>query len=86
MKSLEEMTKDELEQFQVAKEAEYQMSMDSLTTVELREAEISREITKLQLEKKQLAPALIQGKHNLRRIASELRSVKTLIYRRLQGL
>ena len=86
MKSLDEMTKDELEQFQVAKEAEYQMSMDSLTTVELREAEISREITKLQLEKKQLAPALIQGKHNLRRIASELRAVKTLIYRRLQGL
>lgn len=86
MKSLEEMTKDDLEKFQVAKETEYQMAMDSLTTVELREAEISQAITKLQLEKKQLSPALIQGKHNLRRIASELRAVKTMLFRRIQGL
>jgi phage FluMu protein gp41 len=86
MKDLNEMSKDELESLQVTKENEYQLSMQSLTTVELQDNEIARKITELQLERKSLAAALIQGKHNLRRVASELRNIKTFIYKRLGGL
>jgi len=86
MKNLDDMSKDELEVRQCQKENEYQLSMQSLTTVELQDNELARKITELQLERKSLAAALIQGKHNLRRVASELRNIKTMIYRRLQGL
>ncbi len=86
MKNLDDMSKDELEVLQCQKENEYQLSMQSLTTVELQDNELARKITELQLERKSLAAALIQGKHNLRRVASELRNIKTMIYRRLQGL
>ena len=80
------MSKDELERLQVAKETEYQLAMDSLATVEIEDAKLAREIAEKQLSRKNLATALIQGKHNLRRIASELRNIKTMIYRRLGGL
>ena len=80
------MSKDELERVQVAKETEYQMAMDSLATVEIEDAKLAREIAEKQLSRKNLSTALIQGKHNLRRIASELRNIKTMIYRRLGGL
>ena len=80
------MSKDELERVQVAKETEYQLAMDSLATVEIEDAKLAREIAEKQLSRKNLATALIQGKHNLRRIASELRNIKTMIYRRLGGL
>lgn len=80
------MTKDQLEQIQVTKETEYQLAMDNLSTVEIEDARLAKEIAERQLARKNLATALIQGKHNLRRIASELRNIKTMIYRRLSGL
>jgi len=83
--NLDEMSKDQLEAVQIQKENEYRLSMDSLTTVELQDLELSKKYTEIQLERKNLAPAIVQGKHNLRRIASELRNIKTLIYRRLSG-
>lgn len=79
------MSKDELENLQIAKENEYQLSMDSLATVEIQDIEIAKKIAQLQLDRKNLSTALVQGKHNLRRIASELRNIKTMIYKRLSG-
>lgn len=84
--NLEEMSKDELEKMQVAKEREYQLSMESLTTVETQDCELARKIAEIQLQRKNLSIALIQGKYNLRRVASELRNIKTMIYRRIGGL
>ena len=84
--NLDDMSKDELEALQVSKENEYQLAMQSLNTVELRDNELSRKATEIQLERKTLAPALTQGKYNLRRVASELRNIKTMIYKRLSGL
>lgn len=86
MKLITEMSKDELENLQVAKENEYQLCMDSLATVELQDLDYSRQVAELQLKRKQLGSALIQAKHNLRRVASELRNIKTLIYKRLGGM
>ena len=79
------MSKDELENLQVQKEEELRLAMDSLNTVEVRDIELSKKIVELQLDRKNLATAITQGKHNLRRIASELRSIKPLIFRRLRG-
>jgi len=84
--NLENISKDELEKMQIAKENEYQLSMESLSVVEVTDAELSRKIATLQLERKNLSVAMIQGKFNLRRVASELRNIKTMIYRRLGGL
>ena len=81
-----DMDKDELENLQVQKENEYQLAMQSLNTVELQDIELSRKVAELQLQRKQLSVALVQGKYNLRRIASELRNIKTLIYKRLGGM
>ena len=86
MKLLDEMTKDELENIQVQKETEYQLSIQSLTTVELRDNELAIEVAKIQLDRKTLANAIIQAKSNMRRCASELRNIKTMIYKRLAGL
>jgi outer membrane murein-binding lipoprotein Lpp len=83
---MEELTKDQLENLQIQKENEYRLAMDSLTTVELQDLEISKKIAQLQLDRKNLSAALIQGKHNIRRANSELRNIKTLIYKRLSGL
>ena len=79
------MSKDELEILQISKEEEYRLSMESLTSVELRDIELSKKAVEIQLDRKNLATAITQGKHNLRRIASELRAIKTLIYKRLRG-
>ena len=83
--NLDEMSKDQLEAVQIQKENEYRLSMDSLITVELQDLELSKKYTEIQLERKNLAPAIAKGKHNLRRIVSELRNIKTFIYRRLSG-
>ena len=80
------MGKAELENLQVCKEEELQLAMKSLCTVELRDNELATEVAKIQLDRKTLANAIIQAKSNLRRCASELRNIKTMIYKRLSGL
>lgn len=81
--NIDTMTKDELENLQMSKENEYRLSMDSLTTVEIQDLEIAKKIAQLQLDRKNLGTALIQGKHNMRRVASELRDIKVMIWKRL---
>lgn len=82
---LNNLNQRELEALQVQKEEEYTLSMQSLTAVEIRDIELSRKVAELQLERKTLATALVQGKFNLRKVSSELRVIKTLIYKRLRG-
>lgn len=80
---INKLNKVELEGLQVVKEEEYQLAMQSLSTIELRDMELSRKVAEIQLERKTLAAALIQGKYNLRKLSSELRVIKTMIYKRL---
>jgi hypothetical protein len=86
MKELSEMTPEEIESEQVLKETEYQLAMQSLFEVETKDNQISRDITELQLERKRLADSLIKAKYNLRRIASELRNLKTMFFKKKAGL
>ena len=86
MKTLDEMTPEEIETEQVCKETEYQLAMESLFQVETKDNQISRDITELQLERKRLADSLIKAKYNLRRIASELRNLKTMFFKKKAGL
>ena len=86
MDSMDNLTKDQLEDLQMKKENEYRLAMDSLATVEIQDTELAHKIAEIQLERKNLAIALIQGKHNLRRIASELRCAKTMLFRRIGGM
>lgn len=79
------MTKDDLEATQVEKEKEYQDLISSLETIELKEIEISQKIAELQVEKKKLSSSLLKGRHALRTVASEMRVIKTYIYKRLRG-
>ena len=81
----ENMTKDELEQEQINLENEYKKILDALEKIELEEIDISRKMTELQLQKRNLSSALLKGRHSLRSIASDMRIIKTHIYRRLRG-
>jgi hypothetical protein len=82
---LDEMTKDELESLQIQKENEYQLAMQCLETIELQDLDMAKKVSEMQLSRKNLATGLTQGKYNIRRIASELRNIKTYIYKRLRG-
>ncbi len=81
--NIADMTKDDLEALQVKKEVELQLAMDALTTVELTDNEKALQVAKIQLERKTLSGSIIQAKHNVRHLASELRNIKTLIWKRL---
>lgn len=83
--NLDEMDKESLEVLQNQKEAEYRLSLDALEKVELQDLDISKKIAELQLSRKNLGTALTQGKYAVRRISSELRSIKTYIYKRLRN-
>jgi hypothetical protein len=72
-----------LETLQIAKEQEYQLSLQNLEKVELMDLDLARKVAELQLSRKNLATALTQGGYNIRRINSELRNIKTYIYKRL---
>ena len=85
MAELEKMSKDELEVLQIAKEQEYQLSLQNLEKVELMDLDLAKKVAELQLQRKNLSTALTQGGYNIRRINSELRNIKTYIYKRLRG-
>lgn len=89
---MEHMSKRELEDLQVKKEAEYREGMKALSVVEIEDhqldkqiIELRRQILDLQIKRKELADAITKAKYNLRLISSTLRDVKTLIYQRLAG-
>jgi len=84
--TLETMTKDQLETLQIATENEYQEASRALTEVEIHDIELAKKIAQLQLERKDLAMALVKGKHNVREISSQLRNIKCMIYKRLGGM
>lgn len=80
------MTKAELEKQQVIKELELQEATANLATVEMEDNNLATQIAELQLKRKRLGNAIIQGKSNLRRVASELRNLKTLLFQRIGGM
>lgn len=82
---LNELTKDELEKLQIEKENEYQLAMKSLEMVEVQDLDLAKKVAELQLSRKNLSTALVQGKYTVRRISSELRNIKTYIFKRLRG-
>jgi len=84
--NIDQMSKQELEAQQVIKELELQEATASLATVEIKDNELATKVAELQLERKRLGAAMIQGKSNLRRVASELRNLKTMIFKRIGGL
>lgn len=83
---IDKLSKSELEAQQVIHELELQQATADLATVEIRDNELATKVAELQLERKRLGSALIQGKANLRRVSSVLRNIKTMIYKRLSGL
>lgn len=85
MTDLNEMTKEQLEQEQITKENEYQLTLQNLETVELQDLDLAKKIAELSLSRKNLQTAIVQGKYNVRRVSSELRNIKTYIYKRIRG-
>lgn len=83
---ISEMSKDQLESAQVVKELELQSAIRALSIVEEEDNNLAVEVAKLQLKRKELGTALIQGKSNQRRVSSELRNLKTMLFRRIAGL
>lgn len=89
---MDNLSKRELEDLQVKKEAEYRESMKALSVVEIEDhqldkqiIELRRQILDLQIKRKELADAITKAKYNLRLISSTLRDIKVLIYQRLSG-
>lgn len=83
---IEKMSKDDLEMAQVALENELKEEGKNATIVELELNDLGRKIDELRIKSRQLKDSMIKSKANLRRIHSDLRSIKVMIYRRLNGL
>jgi len=77
---IETLNKMQLENLQMAKEAENRLAMETLNVVEMQDLDLAKKIAELQLARKNLASSITQGKYNIRRIASDLRSVKIRIW------
>lgn len=86
MKDLNEMSKAELEAAQVVGELEYQAAVEALATVEIEDNELALQIAELQVKRKRLAAALTQGASNVRRVNSQLRNLRTMLFKRIGGL
>ena len=82
---LNAMQKDELEKLQIAKEDDYQKALSVLEDLEIMDLDLAKKVAEIQLSRKNLSPGITQGKYNVRRISSELRNIKTYIYKRLRG-
>lgn len=89
---MDNLSKRELEDLQVKKEAEYRAAMHDLSVVEIEDnkldrqiIELRRQILDLQIKRKELADKINKGKYLLRTINSEKSDIKTLIYQRLAG-
>jgi len=80
---LESKTKAELDALQMAKENELQESLRALNEVETKDNTLSISITELQLERKRLKNAISMGSYNIKKINSELRVIKNMIWKRL---
>ncbi len=83
---LDKMSKDELEMAQVQVEAELKQEGENSMVVEMALNDIGRQIDTLRLKSRDLKDSLTKSKTNLRRIHSDLRAIKVMIYRRLNGL
>jgi len=83
--NLDEMTKENLEVLQNQKENEYRLSLEALELVELQDLDLAKKVAEIQLSRKNLGTAITQGRYAVRRISSELRSIKTYLFKRLRG-
>ena len=83
--TIDKLTLPELEKLQQEKEVENQMALENLNIVESQDLELALKVAEIQLQRRTLAMALTQAKYNLRRISSELRAIKPMIYQRLRG-
>jgi len=83
--NLDNTTLQELEKLESEKNNEHRLAMSCLETVELQDNDLARKVAEIQLQRKNLSPALIQGKYNARRLSSELKTIKSYIYKRLRG-
>lgn len=83
---LNNMSKADLESEQVKKELEYQNAVETLALVEIEDNELALQIAELQVKRKRLATALTQGTSNVRRVNSELRNLKTMLFKRIGGM
>jgi len=75
------MNKDEVVQLISDKEMELRNSMAQQSLVEDEDIKLSRQIIEISLKRKDLQQAITKGKYSIRRIQSELRSLKNDYWR-----
>lgn len=75
-----EMGTDQLSNEIVVKEKELRVAQESLSVVETQDLEYSKQIAEIALKRKNLAVGIVQAKHNVKKIHSELRELERLFW------
>ena len=73
-----------LENQEMDKRKELEAAEASLEIVELQDLEYAKQIAEIQLKRKMIAPGMIQGKHNVKRIRLELKTIDTMKWQALK--
>ena len=73
-----------LENQEMDKRKELEAAEASLEIVELQDLEYAKQIAEIQLKRKLIAPGMIQGKHNVKRIRLELKTIDTMKWQALK--
>ena len=84
--NLDEMSKDQLELLQIATEERYQVAVHNTAVARIADNQCGLRAAKITVERKELADAIIKGAEIEKSTMSELRNIKSMIYRKLQGL
>lgn len=75
------MTATEIDGLKVAREKELKIAQSVLNEVELKTLELSKEICKLQLDKKDLQIALTKAKHTAKTISLDVKILTSEFWR-----
>lgn len=84
MKPYDQMDTDEISNVLDDKEKELRAAIEAQSIVELEDLRLAKEVAEISLKRKNLAPGLVQAKHNIRRITSELRELKNRYWKARQ--
>jgi hypothetical protein len=84
-KNYEEMNTDEISNEMVEIEKRLKASETANEILELEDLRLAKEIAELQVKRKNIAPGLVQGKHNVKRLRSDKVILEKLYWRGRRG-
>lgn len=85
MKDYQEMTTQEIEDEMMSKEKEMKSMEATNEILELEDLRLAKEVAELTCKRKGIAPGLVQGKNNIKRIRHDLKTLEILKWRSIKN-